>query len=100
MKMGEEIKNITAPNGRKIEDTIARGWGSMAQISIDGNTGDVKDIKRLTTREDEAFKQMYLSFLEKQFQEEDASKAEGEEEAKTPQELEASIKKLDEVERK
>ena len=42
--MGKEIKNISAPNGSKISGVIPGGWGSIAQISVDGETGDIKNI--------------------------------------------------------
>lgn len=52
-KMGKEIKNITAPNGKILSGIIAGGWGSIAQIAVDGDTGDIKNISRVPTKDDE-----------------------------------------------
>jgi hypothetical protein len=52
LKMGREIKNLTAPNGSTVSNVIPGGWGSIAQISVDGETGDIKGIHRVPTSED------------------------------------------------
>ena len=39
--MGREIKNIVAPNGKKITNITPAGWGSIAHIAVDGESGDI-----------------------------------------------------------
>ena len=36
----------------------------MAQISVDGETGDIKGIQRLPTGEDQLYMTSYLEYLE------------------------------------
>jgi hypothetical protein len=49
------------------------GWGSIAHIAIDGESGDIKGVDRVPTKEDELFMQNYLRFLENEFEFEDFS---------------------------
>lgn len=80
VKMGREIKNIIAPNGKKIKNITPSGWGSVAHISVDGESGDIKNIERVPTKEDQLYMQNYLEFLEKSFEENDGKLATVEEE--------------------
>ena len=40
----------------------------MAQISVDGETGDIKGIQRIPTGEDQLYMTSYLEYLEKEFE--------------------------------
>lgn len=69
--MGREIKNIVAPNGKKIENVNPGGWGSVAHIAVDGESGDIKNIERVPTKEDQLYMKNYLKFLDKTFKDPD-----------------------------
>ena len=63
-KMGDELKAVTAPNGNMILGLIPQGWGSIAQVKVDGATGDIGGIERVETPQDKLFAIKYLRFLE------------------------------------
>ena len=63
--MGREIKNIVAPNGKNVTNITPGGWGSVAHIAVDGESGDIKNIERVPTKEDQLYMQNYLEFLSK-----------------------------------
>ena len=65
--MGEVLLGVKAPNGKVKENVIAKGWGSIAKVSVDKTSGDIGNIEREETPEDTQFKNRYLKYLEQQF---------------------------------
>ena len=65
--MGEILSGVKGPNGKVLEDCVAYGWGSIAKVKVDQDSGDIENIERIETPEDTNFKTRYLKYLEQQF---------------------------------
>lgn len=50
--MGDILVGVKAPNGNVLSDIIADGWGSIAKVSVDPQSGDIGNICRQETPED------------------------------------------------
>lgn len=51
-RMGEVLEGVKAPNGKILSGVIAKGWGSIAKVSVDQESGDIGNIERVETPED------------------------------------------------
>ena len=69
MNVADEIKGvmINGKEHRGIEPT--GGWGSGVRIQIDNYTGKIDYAERQETPQDTIYKNLYLNFLKKQFDE-------------------------------
>lgn len=59
-KMGDVLENVRAPNGKMYSEILANGWGSFAQVKVDKETGDIREILRMETAEDKKFAKEYF----------------------------------------
>ena len=66
--MSGEIRGIQV-NGDEVRGIESVGWGSMAKIEVDNETGEVNKIaERFPSHQDHLFARLYLKFLENDFQ--------------------------------
>lgn len=64
--MSGELRGIFK-NGQEVRGVEPHGWGSLAHIKVDNETGEIVDAERVTTPEDSMFAVHYIWFLEKEF---------------------------------
>lgn len=62
-----EIRGIQV-NGNEVRGIESVGWGSMAKIEVDNETGEVKkEAERFPSHQDQLFAKLYLQYLEEDF---------------------------------
>ena len=71
LNLAGEIRGVQV-NGVEVRGIESMGWGSMAKIVVDNETGQIEKVaERFPSIQDRLFAKLYLDFLEEDFKQRD-----------------------------